>query len=363
MASSTSLVDAVSRSDIPSRVSIVTKEHAYKRLVEQSSYREHNLFANNIFMRSPRDPLPDHVAELVTLVRRSRDSPGITHDQVLQDQALEDLGADADEGHVAAFFREFVLREDNAQHSLQRHEGTPMLECTVPNTASDLRVSKPVPDILYGYRLRNAFPSQWTQLLPLVKEVSATNLRSSSLYPFFSIKFKGDMGSMWVATNQCLGASSSCVNISEDLNSRLKQCGSNKVIASTVFSLATNGTEARLYVSWKHDEVNYYTVIIRSFMLQDSKHYIEFYNTIRNIIDWGCGQRLDEIREAMDILLSTARKRAPEVVESHTPPRPDAPNRTQAKRKKKPDKGGKAAKETAQKIRRSSRIRKQTEKL
>lgn len=71
-----------------------------------------------------------------------------------------------------------------------------MREGVVPNTASNLRISKPVPDELYGYKLENAFPDQWIKLLPLEREVSATNLRSSSLYPFFSIKYKGDIGSM-----------------------------------------------------------------------------------------------------------------------------------------------------------------------
>ena len=42
------------------------------------------------------------------------------------------------------------------------------------------------------------------------------------VYPFFVIEFKADgpggSGSMWVATNQCLGGSASCVKIAERLN-------------------------------------------------------------------------------------------------------------------------------------------------
>ena len=75
------------------------------------------------------------------------------------------------------------------------------------------------------------------------------------IYPFFVIEFKADglrgFGSIWVATNQCLGGSTSCVNITERLNRQLRQYKNKEVrpIDSTVFSITINGTEARLYVS------------------------------------------------------------------------------------------------------------------
>lgn len=88
-----------------------------------------------------------------------------------------------------------------------------------------------------------------------------------------------------MATNEYLGAVLSCVNIAKDLNSHLKQYRSNKSINSTVFSLATNSIEVRLYIPWKYDKAYYYTITIRTPILQDPQHYAEFYNTIRNIID------------------------------------------------------------------------------
>ena len=64
-----------------------------------------------------------------------------------------------------------------------------------------------------------------------------------------------------------------------------------------------NGTEARLYISWKHNELDYYTRKVKSFSLQDPEHYIEFRKHVRNIIDWGKGTRLKEIRNSLDTLL------------------------------------------------------------
>ena len=104
---------------------------------------------------------------------------------------------------------------------------------------------------------------------------------------------------MWAATNQCLGGSASCINIAERLNRQLRQCKNKKVrpIDSAAFSIAMNGTETRLYVSWKHDELKYYTQKVGSFLLQKPKDYVEFRKNVLNIIKWGKDERLKEIQK------------------------------------------------------------------
>ncbi|CAD6455292.1 d0a73d59-aaf0-4045-835d-1e8292a975ad-CDS [Sclerotinia trifoliorum] len=64
-----------------------------------------------------------------------------------------------------------------------------------------------------------------------------------------------------------------------------------------------SGTEARFCVSWKHNEFEYYTQKVDSFLLQEPENYIKFRKYIRNIIDWGKEKRLDEIRNSLDSLL------------------------------------------------------------
>jgi hypothetical protein len=90
-----------------------------------------------------------------------------------------------------------------------------------------------------------------------------------------------------VATNQCLGGSASCVNIAERLNRQLRECKSAEVqpIDSAAFSIAMSGTEARLYISWKHNELDYYMRRVKSFLLQEPDHFLEFRKYVRNIID------------------------------------------------------------------------------
>jgi hypothetical protein len=116
------------------------------------------------------------------------------------------------------------------------------------------------------------------------------------------VEVKGDSasrdGSLWVATNQCLGGASACVNLTESYNDQLKQCQSD-LINGAVFSIAISGTEGRLFISWK-DNGGYYTQVVKYFALQDLEHFLAFRSCALNIIDWGKGERLKEIQDSLD---------------------------------------------------------------
>lgn len=199
-----------------------------------------------------------------------------------------------------------------------------MAKHTVPSSGSKLKVSTPVPDMLHGYNRHVAFPYQQAQLISMGTEMVANN--QGLMYPFFVIEFKGDgpsgSGSLWVATNQCLGGSSSCVNIAERLSLQLRRCKSDKIrpIDSAAFSIAMSGTEARLHISWKQNELDYYMANVDSFLLQKPEDCIQFRKYTRNIIDWEKDKRLNEIRRSPDSLLEETRQRASEVAKSRLPP-------------------------------------------
>lgn len=96
-----------------------------------------------------------------------------------------------------------------------------MAKRTVLDVGSNLKVSVPYPNMLYGYNRLEAFAQQQqTQLRFMGNEIIVNT--QNLVYPFFVIEFKADgpggSGSLWVATNQCLGGSASCVNIAERLN-------------------------------------------------------------------------------------------------------------------------------------------------
>ena len=249
---------------------------------------------------------------------------------------------------VKNYFKVNTFSDPEKSDSLRCIDKNPMAKRVVPDVVgSKLTVSTPVSDILYRYNRPGAFPQQQTQLRSMGNKMVANN--QGLLYPFFVIEFKADgpggSGSMWVATNQCLGGSASCVNIAERLNRQLRQCKNKNVrlVDSAAFSIAMNGTEARLYVSWKHDELKYYTQKVDSFLLQKPKDYVDFRKRVRNTIDWGKDKRLKEIQDSLNSLLEESRKTASQLAKSRPPPSSgDSASSNSQKRKSSSSRGPKA---------------------
>jgi hypothetical protein len=109
-----------------------------------------------------------------------------------------------------------------------------------------------------------------------------------------------------------------------------------------------NGTEARLYVSWKHDELDYYTQNVDSFLLQKPTDYVEFRKHVLNIIDWGKDNHLKEIRDSLDVLLEENRKMASQIAKSRPPPSDDSANSRSHKRKSSSSRGRNGEAKTVQ---------------
>ncbi|KAK4196192.1 hypothetical protein QBC40DRAFT_287797 [Triangularia verruculosa] len=296
-----------------------------RSLVEDLIYRDANLAENHIYMRSLGEQFPDHITGLLDDVRKDRNSPGPSLDQVSQDAALNELWMGAGDSDVEQYFRTNVFPYPTPSDGLKRCDRQPMARHTVPNIGAKLKISNPVPDMLYGYPRNGAFTRPQQAQFNSMGNIMVANSQNL-IYPFFAIEFKGDGpsggGTMWVATNQCLGASVSCVNTAERLNHQLRNCGSDVIepVDSAAFSIAMSGTEARLYVSWKHNELEYYMASIENFLLQKPADYIEFRKYVRNIIDWGKDKRLTDIRNSLDILLEESRKRTSEAAKSRRPP-------------------------------------------
>ncbi|RMJ02467.1 hypothetical protein CDV36_015268 [Fusarium kuroshium] len=293
-------------------------------LLEDAVYRSVNLRENHIHLRSQYDEFPGHIADLIAIARRARESPEPSLEELRRDTTLESLELGVAEPEVEDYFRENILPSKSGG-GMKRSDRQPMLKHSIPkNPTSKFRVSNPVPDMLYGYSRPGAFTaSQQIQLGSMGKQVQANNL--DLIYPFFVLEFKGDgpagTGSMWVATNQCLGGSATCVNMADRLNRQLRECEDMTVqeVNTATFSVATNGVEARLFISWKHDDLDFYMQKVNSFLLQQPEQYLEFRRHIRNIIDWGKNKRLKDIGDSLDILLEESRKRTSAAAKSRMP--------------------------------------------
>lgn len=110
--------------------------------------------------------------------------------------------------------------------------------------------------------------------------------------------------------------------MAERLNHQLIQCRGEQIrlVDSAAFSIAMSGTEARLYVSWQHDELKSYMRKVDNVLLQNPDHYLKFPRCVLNVIDWGKDVRLEDIRDSLDILLEESRKSASETATSRRPP-------------------------------------------
>ncbi|RSM06288.1 hypothetical protein CDV31_009225 [Fusarium ambrosium] len=238
-------------------------------LVESPLYEDLNLAANNIYYRDRREPLPQHVANLVQRVQRERTSPTPSVSDVLADEGLAALERGAGEPTIEQYFQNHLVAQTPRNDPLKRSDKAPFQRHAVPNTGTQHRVSNPTPNVTSGYDL-GAFTAAQKMQLGKTPNISAMN-NEGMCFPFFILEFKGD------------GPSS---------NGSL---------------VAMNGTEARLFISWKQQDL-FNVQNVRSFALQEPDHFIEFRKYVRNIIDWGRDERLQSIQAALDTLIEEGRK-------------------------------------------------------
>ncbi|EEU41279.1 uncharacterized protein NECHADRAFT_83535 [Fusarium vanettenii 77-13-4] len=209
-------------------------------LVENPLYEDLNLAANNIYYRDRREPLPQHVANLVQRVQRQRISPTPSISDILADDGLAALERGAGESTVEQYFQNNLVPQRPRNDPLKRSDKAPFQKHAVPNTGTQYRVSNPTPDVTSGYNL-GAFTTAQKMQLGKTPNMSAMNNEG-----IWTLK-------QW------------------------KSCRRQEVrqIDSASFSIAMNGTEARLFISWKQQDL-FNVQKVRSFALQEPDHFIEF---------------------------------------------------------------------------------------
>ncbi|RSL55882.1 hypothetical protein CEP54_009133 [Fusarium duplospermum] len=168
------------------------------------------------------------------------------------------------------------------------------------------------PDVIYGY------PEEALHCLggiPSWVMDDGKAAEASLFYPFLTVQIQDhDLrsdGDIDKVADECMITSSISVRMLDKLNQRLaiRQRGEQSTtVNSAAFSIAMNGSVARLYVTFAWDETRDYVHSVDSFVLADQKHHERFHRYVQNIIDWGKNERLQEIRDAI------------EVIETHNPP-------------------------------------------
>lgn len=72
--------------------------------------------------------------------------------------------------------------------------------------------------------------------------------------------------------------------------------------------MALDNNMANLYISWKEDGPKHYPQVVDSFVLSSPGHFLMLHQQVRNILDWGKGERLKQTKEAFDIILKEKMK-------------------------------------------------------
>ena len=304
--------------------------------VRNRMYRQNNLALSNIYVRPSAAPLPDVVSSHVETIRAERDSPGLSSNEMKQVVGqLDVLAEGCDEDDVAAFLSDTIFPNPKTDPvygpatGLMSSSSTLMSQHLVPtNPISPYNVTQPKPDKLYGYSGNpNAVFTQQQMLAqatlhPHIPHYPAATSQGLRL-PFFAIEFKaagGTRGDLWVATNQCAGASSACLSAVNQLNTSLREYQSKQRVDNLSYCIAVDNNTAQLYISWKEDDLNYYLQRVDAFLLSRPEDFKNFRKQVRNILDWGKDARLKQIRDALDTILEENRKRASEAAKSRPPP-------------------------------------------
>ncbi|KAK4212062.1 hypothetical protein QBC37DRAFT_288812, partial [Rhypophila decipiens] len=302
-----------SRSAVESNVTPTEDAGGPRRKICRPEYREEHLEPNTIFLVQQDEveaSYPTSLSKLLKDIMTRRVSKAPSIQEVRTRKSLQELSDYPAESQVASFFERMVFtdKREGAANFLLRHERVWMKKIHVPkNPESDTEVSTPVPDMLYGYSHRHSTPFSKeelrTQTRVLPGGLAAAN--SSRLrFPFLVIEIKGDEP-FRQAVNQCLGGASTCVRITNRLNEKIQLLPAAQAtpVETAAFSVAINNLIAGVYVTWFHNN-KYLTREVEQFSLNSRKpdDFIRLYHVIQNILHWGQGKRLNEIKAGLAAL-------------------------------------------------------------
>ncbi|KAK8044213.1 hypothetical protein PG993_004237 [Apiospora rasikravindrae] len=292
-----------------------------QRLVELPTYRGDYLQKNNIYFVLPEDAetaLPDWAAKDCDEIL-SAPSPARRH-SAMNVEGLQDMqrgDADVREVDILRWLEKNLFPDDDdiRKLGLRLIGCMPFKRAYLPGGDAPNPVSEPVPDLTYGYTLKETcVPFTSTQLTASkAMDPERGKPGSSDLaFPFLIVEGKVDApkkSCLKVGENQCLGASATCVSIINRLNSLLLlKCEGAKKVRSAIFSIAVNQDVARLYVSWMGDDDIYYMkrICLVDLWLEAGRRDLARYAA--NIMDWGSGTRFKDIQRALDIISDEGRK-------------------------------------------------------
>ncbi|KAG7410589.1 hypothetical protein Forpe1208_v009964 [Fusarium oxysporum f. sp. rapae] len=130
---------------------------------------------------------PAIMSALVESLKKGRSSPEPTPQD---NDELYDMEAGASEAKVEDFVRNNVIPPSSGIDKIKRSDRVFVGRAIIPITNPYARISVPVPDLLYGYRL-SAFEQDQRMQIATCGNFAFANSEGLT-FPFFAVEFKGD---------------------------------------------------------------------------------------------------------------------------------------------------------------------------
>lgn len=253
--------------------------------------------------------IPDHIESFAqAILRKERTSPGLTDSEVsqLRRELSEDADAEEDMAKITLSKSPLFPASVNylgQPHLLARGANIPFDRKGLPHIKGYRLppVRQPKPDFHFGYS-HNSFTRAEDSVMrqPRISPYAQPN--SSNYWPFFAVEVKSPSrgGTTWVAENQNAGTGAHCVN---SMNVLLEYTNSQprSETQSLAFSCVADYNGASLWVHWRElgEDGRFMMSELDYFRFKKPHDIRGFRARVRNIIEFGLGDRLATIKGAL----------------------------------------------------------------
>lgn len=325
-----------SRSDSASNATRSRSEsgsRATSDAIASSTYRWGVLRPNGVRFKFEHDILPENVARHrdIVALRPRNDSSTMTSEDARRLAIQLREKENGEESKIENILKASILVPPTSAVGLQINEKSHFNVQLLPKGARRhvegflsqefATISQPKPDLAYGYQ-ECVFDVQETDMFYTVmttEEGHPVNLRTISqpapeiFWPFLIVEAKAQAKgtNCYQASNQCAGGGSSCLNSIATLNELARQAtGKESPCADSVaYSLAIDSEMAILYIHWREFPTSYFLQRIDTYLVRKSSDLVRLSTHLRNIVDWGLGTRLEQVRASLNDLSEMGEKR------------------------------------------------------
>lgn len=278
--------------------------------VSSPTYRD-ELYNHNIQVCWDADDIEEDVLKFSRdIIDKRRASPGLQPQDIASDRQVLKAQADTPEQSFREAVAKTKLLPDALDYpTLRVADEASFGRVGMPHVSGHRFRPLPLPrsDKCYGYP-RSAFDNDEADRLGHHRLKHYAQPVGKTFWPFFMVEYKSpsSKGSTWVAENQNAGSGAHSVNSLEVLFEHSQRCQAAN-IKSIAFSCVADCNNASIWVHWCKNEGErrlFSSSEIANYHLKTASERTAFRNNVRNIIDYGVGERLTGIKEILrEILL------------------------------------------------------------